>query len=147
MKHFLLFSLFFLGLSANAQYKTLTLKSGTAYRYTKLHFVSDDTLFFKSKSDQINYKVATADLTSRFYLPYGKYHHYNRSSKNLKPLKIAMGVGLGLMLGGAGAAFLLDTDFVVVYIITFASPGALTYALTNSIHDQKKIHQQAVLAK
>jgi hypothetical protein len=34
-----------------------------------------------------------------------------------------------------------------MYIITFASPGALTYAITNAIHDQKKIHQQAVLAK
>lgn len=147
MKQFLLYSLLFLGLSANAQYKTLTLKSGTAYRYTKLHFVSDDTLFFKAKSDQINYKVATADLTSSFYLPYGKYHHYNRSSKNLTPLKVAMGVGLGLMLGGAGAAFLLDTDFVALYIIIFATPGALTYAITNSIHDQKKIHQQALLAK
>lgn len=147
MKYFLLFSLFFLGLSANAQYKTLTLKSGTAYRYTKLHFVSDDTLFFKSKSDHINYKVATADLTSSFYLPYGKYHHYNRKSKNLMPLKVAMGIGLGLMLGGAGAAFLIDTDFVAVYILTFASPGALTYVIANTIHDQKKIHQQAVLAK
>lgn len=57
-----------------------------------------------------------------------------------------MGVGLGLMLGGAGAAFLIDTDFVVVYIITFASPGVLTYVIANTIHDQKKIHQQAVLA-
>ena len=112
MKFFLLFSLLFLGLSANAQYKTLTLKSGADYRYTKLHFVSDDTLFFKAKSDHINYKVATADLTSSFYLPYGKYHHFNRSSKNLKPLKIAMGVGLGLMLGGAGAArFLVPTKY------------------------------------
>jgi hypothetical protein len=147
MKHFLLFSLLFLGFSANAQYKTLTLKSGSAYRYTKLHFVSDDTLFFKSKSDHINYKVATADLTSSFYLPYGKYHHFNSSSKNLKPLKVAMGVGLGLMLGGAGAAFLVDTDYVVLYIITFASPGALTYVISNTIYDQKKIHQQAVLAK
>jgi hypothetical protein len=147
MKHFLLFSLLFLGFSANAQFKTLTLKSGTAYRYTKLQFVSDDTLFFKSKSDHINYKVATSDLTSSFYLPYGKYHHFNRSSKNLKPLKVAMGVGLGLMLGGAGAAFLIDTDFVVVYIISFASPGALTYLIANTIHDQKKIHQQALLAK
>ena len=147
MKYLLLFSLFFWGFGANAQFKTLILKSGTAYRYTKLHFVSDDTLFFKSKSDHINYKVATADLNSSFYLPYGKYHHFNWSSKNLKPLKVAIGVGLGLMLGGAGAAFLLDTDFVVVYIITFASPGALTYAITNANHDQKKIHQQAVLAK
>jgi hypothetical protein len=147
MKHFLLFSLLFLGYGANAQYKTLTLKSGTAYRYTKLHFVSDDTLFFKSKSDHINYKVATADLSSRFYLPNPKDYHFNRSSKNLKPLKVAMGVGLGLMLGGAGAAFLIDTDFVVVYIISFASPGALTYVIANTIHDQKKIHQQAVLAK
>ncbi len=147
MKFFLLFSLLFLAYGANAQYKTLHLKSGADYRYTKLHFVSDDTLFFKAKSDHINYKVATADLISRFYLPYGKYHHFNRSSKNLKPLKIAMGVGLGLMLGGAGAAFLLDTDFVVVYIITFASPGALTYVIANTIHDQKKIHQQALLAK
>ena len=146
MKHFLLFSLIFLGFGASAQFKTLTLSSGTAYRYTKLHFVSDDTLFFKSKSDHINYKVATADITSRFYLPNGKYHHFNRASKNLKPLKIAMGVGLGLMLGGAGAAFLIDTDFVVVYIITFASPGVLTYVIANTIHDQKKIHQQAVLA-
>ena len=58
-----------------------------------------------------------------------------------------MGVGLGLMLGGAGAAFLVDTDYVVLYIITFASPGALTYVFADSIHDQKKIHQQAVLAK
>ncbi len=69
------------------------------------------------------------------------------SIKREKSLKIAMGVGIGLMLGGASAAFLLDTDFVAVYIITFATPGALTYAITNSIHDQKKIHQQALLAR
>lgn len=147
MKHFLLFSLIFLGLSANAQYKTLHLKSGADYRYTKLHFVSDDTLFFKAKSDHIDYKVATTDLTSSFYLPYGKYHHFNRSSKNLKPLKIAMGVGIGLMMGGAGAAFLLDTDFVVIYALIFASPGAVTYLVANTFYDQKKIHQRAVLAK
>lgn len=146
MKSIFVFSLLFLGYGAHAQYKTLTLKSGTAYRYTKLQFVSDDTLFFKSKSDHINYKVATADLNSSFYLPYGKYHHFNNASKNLKPLKIAMGVGLGLMLGGAGAAFLIDTDFVGIYIITFASPGAITYFIANSIHDHKKIHQQAILA-
>jgi hypothetical protein len=146
MKFFFLLFLLFLGYGANAQYKTLTLKTGTTYRYTKLQFVSDDTLFFKSKTDRVNYKVATTDLNSSFYLPYGKYHHFNNASKNLKPLKIAMGVGIGLMLGGAGAAFLLDTDFVVIYIITFASPGAITYFIANFIHDHKKIHQQAVLA-
>ena len=35
MKYLLLFSLLFLGFGANAQFKTLTLKSGTAYRYTR----------------------------------------------------------------------------------------------------------------
>ncbi|MEY3075797.1 MAG: hypothetical protein RJB25_1443, partial [Bacteroidota bacterium] len=55
MKSFFLLFLLFLGYGANAQYKTLTLKTGTAYRYTKLQIVSDDTLFFKSKTDRINY--------------------------------------------------------------------------------------------
>jgi hypothetical protein len=146
MKSLLFLCFCFCFLNVNAQFKTLHLKSGSAYRYTKLHFVSDDTLFFRSKTDKIDYKVATADLSSSFYLPYGQYHHYNRKSKNLKPLKIAMGVGIGLMVGGAGAAFLIDTDFVVLYAIICATPGALTYIITKSVHDQKKIQQEALLA-
>lgn len=57
-----------------------------------------------------------------------------------------MGVGIGLMVGGAGAAFLIDTDFVVLYAIICATPGALTYIITKSVHDQKKIQQEALLA-
>lgn len=147
MKTTLVFCLLFCQFQLNAQFKTLQLKSGTAYRYTKLHFISDDTLFFRSKSDHIDYKVATSELVTSVYLPYGKYHHYNYSSKNLKPLKIAMGLGLGLMIGGAGAAFLIDTDFIVIYAIVFASPGALTYVIANAVYNQKKIHQQALLAQ
>lgn len=147
MKSLLFFCFFFSLLQVNAQFKTLHLKSGTAYRYTRLHFVSDDTLFFRSKTDKIDYKVATADLSSSFYLPYGQYHHFNSKSKNLMPLKIAMGVGIGLMVGGAGAALLFDTDFVVLYALIGASPGALTYIIAKSVHDQKKIHQEALLAQ
>lgn len=147
MKHFLLFSLLCLGFAVNAQFKTLALKSGTAYRYTKLHFVSDDTLFFKSKADKLDYKVATTDLNTNFFVPYGKYYHYALKSKNFQPLKVAMGVGIGLMIGGAGAALLLDTDLVFVYVISFASPGAVTYGIAKSIYVRKKIHQQAELAK
>jgi len=65
----------------------------------------------------------------------------------LLPLKVAMGVGVGLMLGGAGAAFLLDTDFVALYAIVFASPGGMLYAVTKTIHDNKKLHQRAILAQ
>jgi hypothetical protein len=51
------------------------------------------------------------------------------------------------MLGGAGAAFLLDTDFVALYAIVFASPGGMLYAVTKTIHDNKKLHQRAILAQ
>jgi hypothetical protein len=131
MKYIVLLGLLLFSSTISAQYKTLTLKSGSAYRYTKLHFVSDDTLFFKSKTDKLDYKVATADLSTNFFVPYGKYYQY----------------AVGLMLGGAGAAFLLDTDFVALYAIVFASPGGMLYAVTKTIHDNKKIHQRAILAQ
>ena len=147
MKYIVLLGLLLFSSTISAQFKTLSLKSGSAYRYTKLHFVSDDTLFFKSKTDKLDYKVATADLSTNFFVPYGKYYQYARKSKNLLPLKVAMGVGVGLMLGGAGAAFLLDTDFVALYAIVFASPGGMLYAVTKTIHDNKKLHQRAILAQ
>ena len=62
----------------------------------------------------------------------------------MQPLKVAMGVGLGLMLGGAGAAFLVDTDFVVIYAVAFASPGLLLFTITKTVYDTKKIHQRAL---
>ena len=146
MKTLFIFGLLFLSFELNAQYKTLELKSGSTYRYTKLHFVSDDTLYFKAKTDKIDYKVAVADLSSKFYLPVGKYYHFHSKSQNLKPLKIAMGVGIGLMLGGAGAAFLLDTDFVALYAIVMATPGAIVFTVSNTFHKLKKTQQNAVLA-
>jgi hypothetical protein len=146
MKTLFIFGLLFLSLKLNAQYKTLELKSGSMYRYTKLHFVSDDTLYFKAKTDKIDYKVAVADLHSKFYLPVGKYYHFHTKSQNLKPLKIAMGVGIGLMLGGAGAAFLLDTDYVALYAIVMATPGAIVFTISNTFHTLKKTQQNAVLA-
>lgn len=146
MKFLLVFGLFFFATHAKAQYKTLTLKSGKDYRYKKLYFVSDDTLYFKPKTDKIDYKVAVNDLSSNFYVPIGRYYHFNSKSKNLKPLKVAMGVGIGLMLGGAGSAFLLDTDYVAVYAIVFASPGALMYTVSKTFYDLKKIQQNAILA-
>jgi hypothetical protein len=146
MKFFLFLSLLFCAFQTNAQFKTLTLKSGKDYRYKKLYFVSDDTLFFKSKTDKIDYKVAVNDLSSNFYVPIGRYYHFNSKSKNLKPLKVFMGVGIGLMLGGAGAAFLLDTDYVALYAIVFASPGAIMYTVSKTYYDLKKIQQNAILA-
>jgi len=146
MKFFLFLSLLFCAFQTNAQFKTLTLKSGKDYRYKKLYFVSDDTLFFKSKTDKIDYKVAVKDLSSNFYVPIGRYYHFNSKSKNLKPLKVVMGVGIGLMLGGAGAAFLLDTDYVALYAIVFASPGAIMYTVSKTYYDLKKIQQNAILA-
>lgn len=146
MKFFLFLGLLFCAFQTNAQFKTLTLKSGKDYRYKKLYFVSDDTLFFKSKTDKIDYKVAVNDLSSNFYVPIGRYYHFNSKSKNLKPLKVFMGVGIGLMLGGAGAAFLLDTDYVALYAIVFASPGAIMYTVSKTYYDLKKIQQNAILA-
>jgi hypothetical protein len=146
MKFFLFLGLLFCAFQTNAQFKTLTLKSGKDYRYKKLYFVSDDTLFFKSKTDKIDYKVAVNDLSSNFYVPIGRYYHFNSKSKNLKPLKVVMGVGIGLMLGGAGAAFLLDTDYVALYAIVFASPGAIMYTVSKTYYDLKKIQQNAILA-
>lgn len=147
MKQIVFLGLLLLSSTVSAQYKTLTLKTGNSYRYTRLHFVSDDTLFFKSKTDKLDYKVANADLSNNYYVPYGKYYHYARQSKNLLPLKVAMGVGAGLMLGGAGAAFLLDTDFVALYAIVFASPGGLLFGVTKTIYDNKQIYQRAILAQ
>jgi hypothetical protein len=146
MKPLFIFALLLLSFELNAQYKTLELRSGNTYRYTKLHFVSDDTLYFKAKTDKIDYKVALADLNSKFYLPVGKYYHVHSKSQNLKPLKIAMGVGIGLMLGGAGAAFLLDTDFVALYAIVMATPGAIVFTVSSTFHKLKKTQQNAVLA-
>ncbi|MCF8201555.1 MAG: hypothetical protein K9J18_00590 [Crocinitomicaceae bacterium] len=146
MKTLFIFGLLLLSFQLKAQFKTLELKSGSTYRYTQLHFVSDDTLYFKAKTDKLDYKVAVADLHSKFYLPVGKYYHFNSKSQNLKPLKIAMGVGIGLMLGGAGAAFLLDTDFVALYAIVMATPGAIVFTVSNTFHKLKKTQQNAVLA-
>jgi hypothetical protein len=146
MKYLVFFGLLLCFFESRAQYKTLELKSGSSYRYTRLHFVSDDTLFFKAKTDKIDYKVAVNDVSSKFFVPYGKYYQFNTKSKSLKPLKIAMGVGIGLMLGGVGTALLLDTDFIGVYVIMMASPGIIVYAISSTIHKLKKTQQNAVLA-
>ncbi len=81
MKTLFIFGLLLLSFQLKAQFKTLELKSGSTYRYTQLHFVSDDTLYFKAKTDKLDYKVAVADLHSKFYLPVGKYYHFHSKSQ------------------------------------------------------------------
>ncbi|MEN9698862.1 MAG: hypothetical protein RLZZ301_60 [Bacteroidota bacterium] len=134
-----------------AQYRTLILKSGNEYRYSRLYFISDDSLFFKAKQDQEIYKVATKDIQSSYYIHYSQSHfHFNDKNKNLRPLKIGVGVGVGLLIGGAALGAGLsyaawgDGAISIIFGILGAGPGSVVLSVCKENLRMKQIHQMAI---
>lgn len=151
MKSILLFFILFLGFKSNAQFKTLTLKTGDAYRYSKLYFVSSDTLYFRTKSSNTDCKVACSDVQSRYFLQQYQYKSFHGKNPNLTPLRVVKTAGVVLMVGGFVAGSVISYIYFEEIIsalwigIPCTLPGLLVYGGASSVLKLRKIHQNAIL--